>query len=138
VPVYAALSTSGLPACAPARGHLVDRGVQQGDTLCPFLFAAGIQAALAALPPGGAWMMGFSWALSPEVEGVLTVLQHTLPPLGLELKLQKTTVWGPGLVPAAFPLAVAIRLPLEGGEEVLGSHTPQPSTHCRWRPTWVP
>jgi len=29
------------------------RGVQQGDPLGPFLFAAGIQAALDALPQGG-------------------------------------------------------------------------------------
>jgi len=29
------------------------RGVQQGDPLGPFLSAAGIQAALDALPPGG-------------------------------------------------------------------------------------
>jgi len=43
------------------------RGVQQGP-LGPFVFAAGIQAALDALPPGGpstggTWMMGFAWAL---------------------------------------------------------------------------
>jgi len=30
------------------------RGVQQGDPLGPFPFSAGIQAALDALPPGGA------------------------------------------------------------------------------------
>jgi len=55
-----------------------------------------------------------------EVEGVLTALQHTLPPLGLELNLRKTTVWGPGLVPSASPLAAATHLRLEGGSGVLG------------------
>jgi len=53
-----------------------------------------------------------------EVEGVLTALQHALPPLGLELNLRKTTVWGPGLVPAASPLAASTLLHLEGGTEV--------------------
>jgi len=55
-----------------------------------------------------------------ELEGVLTALQHTLSPLGHELNLRKTTVWGPGLVPAASPLAPATRLHLEGGTGVLG------------------
>jgi len=49
-----------------------------------------------------------------EVEVVLTAPQQTLPPLGLELNLRKTTVWGPGLVPAASPVAEATRLHLEG------------------------
>jgi len=34
--------------------------------------------------------------------------------------MRKTTVWGPGLVPAASPLAAAIRLHLEKGAEVPG------------------
>jgi len=51
---------------------------------------------------------------------VLGALQRTLPPLGLELNLRKTTVWGPGLVPASSPLAAATRLHLEGGTQVLG------------------
>jgi len=48
-----------------------------------------------------------------EVEGVLAALQQTLPPLGLEVNLRKTTVWGTGLVPAASPLAAATRLSLK-------------------------
>jgi len=55
-----------------------------------------------------------------ELEGVLTALQYTLSPLGLELNLRKTTVWSPVLVPAASPLAPATRLHLEGGTEVFG------------------
>jgi len=55
-----------------------------------------------------------------EVEGVLTALEPALPPLGLELNLRKTTVWGPGLVPAASPFAAATRLLLERGTELLG------------------
>jgi len=54
------------------------------------------------------------------VEGVLAALQQTLPPLGLELNLRKTTVSGPGLEPEASPLAAVTRLHLEGGTEVLG------------------
>jgi len=34
-----------------------------------------------------------------EVEGVLAVMQQALPPLGLEVNMGKTKVWGPGLVP---------------------------------------
>jgi len=44
---------------------------------------------------------------------VLGALQRTIPPLGMELKLRKTKVWGPGLFPASFPLAAAPRLHLE-------------------------
>jgi len=55
------------------------RGVQQGDPLGPFLFAAGIQAALDAVPPGGAlhwWYLddGVFMGSVAEVEGVLTAL----------------------------------------------------------------
>jgi len=111
------------------------RGVQQGDPLGPFLFAAGIQTALDALQPGGAlhkWYLddGVFVGSVTEVEGVLTALQHILPPLGLELNLRKTTLWGPGLVPAASPLAAATRLHLEGGTPL--------STHSRRAPTWAP
>jgi len=53
-----------------------------------------------------------------EAEGILAALQQALPPLGLELNMRKTTVWGPALVPAASPLA-ATRLHLEEGTEVL-------------------
>jgi len=71
-----------------------------------FMFAAGIQAALNALRPSGTlhrWHLddGVFMGSVAEVEGVLTALQQTLPPLGLELNLHKTTLWGPGLVPAA-------------------------------------
>jgi len=33
----------------------------------------------------------------------MAALQRALPPLGLELNMRKTTVWGPGLVPATSP-----------------------------------
>jgi len=57
-------------------------------TLGPFLFAAGIQTALDALPSGGAlhiWYLddGIFMGSVTEVEGVLTALQHALSPLGL-------------------------------------------------------
>jgi len=55
-----------------------------------------------------------------EVLKELGALQPTLPPMGMELNLRKTTVWGPGLVPAASPLAAATRLHLEEGTEMLG------------------
>jgi len=71
-----------------------------------------------------------------EVEEVLGALQRTLPPLGLELNLRKTTVWGPGLVPASSPLAAATRLHQEGGTEVLGVPIHCPLYPSRWGPTW--
>jgi len=40
--------------------------------------------------------------------------------------MRTTTVWGPGLVPAAFPLAAATRLNLEEGKGVLGFPIPSP------------
>jgi len=57
-----------------------------------------------------------------EVEGVLAALQQALPPtpMGLELNMRETTVWGPGLVTAASPLAAATRLHLEEGTGLLG------------------
>jgi len=93
--------------------------------LGPFLFAAGIHAAMDAPPSCGAlqrWYVddgGFIGSVA-EVEGVLTSLQNTLPLMGLEFNLRQKTVWGPGLVPAASSLAAATRLHLEGGTEVLG------------------
>jgi len=101
------------------------RGLQQGYPLGPFIFAAGIQAAMDALPPGGALHM---WYLDDvmfmgsvaEVGGVLTAIQQTLPPMSLELNLRKTTVWGPVLVSAASPLVAATRLHSKGGTDVLG------------------
>jgi len=58
------------------------RGVQQGDPLGPFLFSAGIQAALEALPPGftmHSWYLddGVFMGSVVEVEGVLAALQQT-------------------------------------------------------------
>jgi len=41
-------------------------------------------------------------------------------PLGLELNMRKTTLWGPGLATSASPLAASTRLHLEEGTEVLG------------------
>jgi len=55
-----------------------------------------------------------------EVQEVLGALRQTLPPLCLELKLRKTTVWATGLVPASSPLTAATRLHLEKGTEALG------------------
>jgi len=75
-----------------------------------FLFAAAIQAALDALPQKGAlhrWYLddGVFMGSVAEAEEVLGALQLTLPPLGLELNLRKTTVWGPDLVPAEVAAA---------------------------------
>jgi len=55
------------------------RGVQQGDPWGPFLFGVGIQAALNAMPPGGAlhrWYMDDRVCMGSVavVEGVLTAL----------------------------------------------------------------
>jgi len=128
-------------ASVPVSPLLVDReviwstrGVQQGDLLGPFLFAAGIQATLDALPQRGAlhrWYLddGVFLGSVAEVEEVLGALQKTLPPLGRELNLSKTTVWGPGLVPASSALAAATRLHLEGGTEVLGVQIHSPLYH---------
>jgi len=61
------------------------RGVQQGDPLVTFLFAAGIHAALEALPPWGTmhrWYLddGVFMGSVVEVEGVLAALPQALPP----------------------------------------------------------
>jgi len=109
--------------------------------LGPFLFVAGIQAALDAVPRRGAmhrWYLddGVFLVSVAEVEEVLGALQQALPPLGLELNLRKTTVWAPGLVPASSPLAAATRLNLQGGTEVLGYRSTPPSTTRRWGPSW--
>jgi len=65
-----------------------------------------------------------------EVEEVLGALRQTLPLLGLELNLRKTTVWGPGLVHASSPLTAATRLHLEEGTEVLGVPIHSPFYHA--------
>jgi len=96
-----------------------------------------------ALLPGGAlqrWNLhdGVFLGSVVEVEGVLTALKQTLPALGFDSNLRKTTVWGPGLVPAASSLSATTRLHLEGGTEVLGSRSNPPFTPRRWGPTWVP
>jgi len=77
VPVHSTVGASGLPD----RALLVDRevmclsrGVQQDDPLGPFLFAAGIQAALDALTPGrtlNRWYLddGVFMSSVAEVEG---------------------------------------------------------------------
>jgi len=76
--------------------------------LGPVLFAAGIQAALDALPRRGAlhrWYLddgAFLGSLA-EVEEVLGALQQALPPLGLELNLRQTTVWGRAWCPRRPP-----------------------------------
>lgn len=67
------------------------RGVQQDDTLGTFLFAADLQAALDALPLGGArhrWYRDDVVLMGPvaELEGVLTSLQRTLLRLALGSK----------------------------------------------------
>jgi len=86
------------------------RGVQQGDPVGPFFFWAGIKAALDTMPPWGGlhrWYLDNVVLLGSvaEVEEVLGAFQRTLLSLGLELNLRKTTVCGPGLVPAARPLS---------------------------------
>jgi len=43
--------------------------------------------------------------------------------------MRKTTVWGPGLVPATSPIAAATRLHLEAGTEVLGVAIHSPLYH---------
>jgi len=70
-----------------------------------------------------------------KVEGVLTALQRSLPPLFPELNLRKMTVWGPGLVDASSPLAAATRLHLEGERSCLESQSDPPSTPRQWEPT---
>jgi len=133
-----AFNSIARPARPPAGwpgGHLVNPGVQQGDPLGPFLFSAGNQAAFDALPQGGALHRlyrddGVFLGSVAEVEEVLGALRQTLPPLGLELNLRKTTVWGLGQVPASSPLTAATRLHLEAGTEVLGVPIHSPLYHA--------
>jgi len=66
-----------------------------------------------------------------EADGVLAAWQQTLPPLGLELNMQKKTVWGPGLIHATSPPAAVARLRLEEGTEGLRLPIHYPSTPLR-------
>jgi len=64
------------------------QGVQHGDPLGPFLFAVGLQAAVEALPFGGAlhrWYLndGVFMGSVPEAEEILRSLQSSLPSIGL-------------------------------------------------------
>jgi len=72
-----------------------------------------------------------------EVEGVLAALKQALPPLGLELNMRKTTVWGPGLFsrrPSSHqPRAFTWRQ----GRRYWGYRSTRPSTTRRWGPTWA-
>jgi len=96
-----------------------------------------IQAALEPLPPGVTmhrWNLddGVFMCSVVEFEGVMAALQQALPFLGLEINVRKTTVCGPGLMPATSLLRAATRLHLEEGTDVLGV----PSKPPRWGPTW--
>jgi len=71
-----------------------------------------------------------------EVEGLLAASQQALPPMGLELLMRKTAVWGSGLVPAASPPAAATHLHLQEGTEVLAVPIQSTSMPLRCRPTW--
>jgi len=51
--------------------------------------------------------------------------------------MRKTTVWGPGLVPATSPLAAAMRLHLEAETKVLGVPIRSPLYHSSVGPTWA-
>jgi len=77
------------------------KGVQQGDPQGPFLFAAGIHAALEALPPGGTMHRlylddGVFMGSVVEVEGVLAALQQALPPPGPGAQHAEGHSMGPG------------------------------------------
>jgi len=73
------------------------QGVQQGDPLGPFLSAVGLQAAVEALPSGGAlhrWYRddGVFMGSLPEAEEVLRSLLTSLPSIALQLNMCKTTI----------------------------------------------
>jgi len=86
--IHDTMGASSLPARAPAvwaRGDLVDQRSATGWPPGPFLFAADIQAALDALPPGGTmhrWYLdgGVFMGSVVEIEGVLASLQQSTPP----------------------------------------------------------
>jgi len=65
---------------------------------------------------------------------VLGALTQTLPPLGLEFNLRKTTFCGPGLVPESSALTAATRLHLEEGTKMLWVPIHSPLYHA---PVWT-
>jgi len=65
---------------------------------------------------------------------VLGALTQTLPSLGLEFNLRKTTVCGPGLVPESSALTAATRLHLEEGTKMLWVPIHSPLYHA---PVWT-
>jgi len=105
------------------------RGGQQGDPLGPFLFAAGIHAALGALPP---WDTMHRWYPDDgvfmgsvvEVEGVLAALQQALTPPGPGAEHAEDQNVGPGTGPHNVPPCSRYTLPPGRGHGGAGSTDP--------------
>jgi len=119
------------------------RGVQQGDPLGPFLFAADIQAALGALPPRGTmhrWYLddGVFMGLVVEVERVLAALQQALPPPWAWSSTcgrprYGARGWCPQRPSSHLPRAFTWRR----GRRCWGYRSTPPATTRRWGPTWA-